>query len=88
MHRGLPIGERDNRRYGRNIMKTLRNQIQEKFNFRKKLDQLAQSSNLDDFMAYKDYLDGVQKQIVKNKKIKKIKGSPKQEKKRRKRSLD
>lgn len=48
-------------------MKTLRSQIQEKFNFRKKLDQLAQSSNLDDFMAYKDYLDGIQQQIVRNK---------------------
>ena len=45
-------------------MKTLKQSIQEKFNFRKKLDELSKSSNLNDFMAYKDYLDGVQKTIV------------------------
>lgn len=64
LHKGLPIGERDRKKYDRNIMKTLRNSIQEKFNFRKKLDQLSKSSNLNDFMAYKQYLDGVQEQIV------------------------
>lgn len=64
MHRGLPIGERDRRKYDKNIMKTLRNSIQEKFNFRKKLDQLSKSSNLNDFMAYKTYLDGVQQTLI------------------------
>ena len=64
MHRGLPIGERERKNYDRNIMKTLRQQIQEKFNFRKKLDELSKSSNLNDFLAYKEYLDGVEKQIV------------------------
>lgn len=64
MHRGLPIGERDRRHYDRQIMTTLKNQITEKFNFRKKLDELSKSSKIEDIVAYKDYLDAVEKQIV------------------------
>ena len=64
MHQGLPIGERDRKKYDKEIMNTLRNSIQEKFNFRKKLDQLQKSSNLNDFMAYKTYLDEVQNTLV------------------------
>lgn len=64
MHRGLPIGERDRKRYDREIMGTLKNQINEKFNFRKKLDELSRSNNIDDILAYKQYLDQVEKQIL------------------------
>lgn len=61
MHKGLPIGERDRNHYGRDIMTTLKSQINEKFNFRKKLDDLSKSNKIEDIMAYKTYLDTVEK---------------------------
>lgn len=42
-------------------MTTLKSQINEKFNFRKKLDDLSKSNKIEDIMAYKTYLDTVEK---------------------------
>lgn len=48
----------------RPIMKKLQSELQGAFQFRKRLDELTKSQNVEDFLKYKDYFDQVHKELV------------------------